>query len=134
MEYSTETVYMGQGRCTTVHKVTGATVTTDLDKSHGGLEQNPSPGELLGATLASCMMSMVSFIASRKEIDVKGMKFEAFPVAENGKITKIVLKATVPLPANHPYRKALEQSALTCPVHGVLRADIETPIEWNWIG
>lgn len=134
MNYSTETVYQGSGRCHTTHKATGKSFTTDLDKSHGGLEENPSPGELLAATLASCMMSMVSFIAARKDIDVTGMKIEAVPYAENGKILKISLKATMPLPADHPARKALEASALTCPVHGALRPDIETPIEWNWVG
>ena len=134
MNYSTETVYKGKGRCFTTHKATGVSFTTDLDASHGGLAENPSPGEMLAATLASCMMSMVSFIAGRKEIDVTGMKIEASPVAENGKITQIVLKAMMPLPADHPARKSLEASALTCPVHGALRANIETPIEWHWVG
>lgn len=133
MKYSTETVYKGQGRCATTHNATGKTFATDLHKDIGGLEDNPSPGEMLAATLASCMMSMVSVIAGRKDIDVTGMKIEASPVTDDkNQIVKIELKATMPLPGDHPMRKALEASALTCPVHNALKHEIETPVEWVW--
>lgn len=133
MEYASKTVYEGQGRCVTTHQATRKVFATDLHKESGGLEENPSPGEMLAATLASCMMSMVSFIAGRKNIDVKGMTIESKPESnESGNILKIVLRATMPLSGDHPMRKALEASALVCPVHNALNPSIETPIEWIW--
>lgn len=133
MNYASKTVYEGQGRCRTTHNATGKGFATDLHKDIGGLEENPSPGEMLAATLASCMMSMVSFIASRKDIDVKGMVIESAPEAgSDGSIKRIPLRITMPLPGDLPMRKALEASALTCPVHRALNPSIETPIEWIW--
>lgn len=133
MSYSTITTYEGKGRCTTTHNATGKSFSTDLHKSIGGLEENPSPGEMLAATLASCMMSNMSVVAARKEIDVQGMTIEASPVTDaNNKILKIELKITMPLPEDHPQRKMFEQAAATCPVHQALNPSVETPVEWSW--
>lgn len=132
-KYSTITEYKGKGRCVTVHEKTGKTFATDLHKEMGGLEENPSPSEMLAATLASCMMSMVTHIAGRKNIDLTGMKMEASPVFNGaGKIEKMALRVTMPLPGNHPMRNALELSAQTCPVHNTMKNNVEMLIEWIW--
>lgn len=134
MNYNTKTVYEGQGRCLTTHIASGKKFATDLHRDLGGLEDNPAPAELLGATLASCMMSLVSYLAGRKDIDVKGMSIEAQPVTKGLKITGFNLLITMPLSSNHPSRQALEQSAQTCPVKQALDPSIKITQEWKWIG
>ena len=54
--------------------------------------------------------------------------------ADPRRIGKLEVVITVPLPADHPDRKLLEQAALSCPVKHSLHPDIEVPITWNWVG
>ncbi len=130
--FASSTENIGQFRCETTFYPTGRSFCTDLPESLNGLAQYPSPGDLLGAALASCMTSMISFVAAKNGIDVKGMKIEATPIENGGGIQQIRLKITMPLPVAHPLRDMLERSAKTCPVHKSLRPDLETPIEWVW--
>ena len=92
----------------------------------------PAPGVLLGSTLASCMMSLVSVVAARKGVDLKGMRVLARAAESSKGIEKIELKAIMPLEGSHPLRAMLEKTALSCPVRQALRPDLETPIEWEW--
>jgi putative redox protein len=40
----------------------------------------------------------------------------------------------VPLPADHPQRELLEKTALGCPVHRSLSADMSRPTKFFWEG
>jgi len=51
------------------------------------------------------------------------------PVRRIGRLEVVV---TVPLPANHPQRAALEKVALNCPVQKSLNPDIEIPVTFSW--
>lgn len=71
----------------------------------------------------------------------EGIKLEGMTVevgkhmnADPRRIGKLEVVISVPLPADHPDRKMLEQTALSCPVKHSLHPDIEVPITWNWIG
>ena len=108
--YTSETENVGQFRCETTFIPSNVTFATDLPASFEGRAEFPSPGVLLGSTLASCMMSLVSVVAARKGVDLKGMRVEG----------------------SHPLRAMLEKTALSCPVRQALRPDLETPIEWEW--
>ncbi len=130
--FASSTENIGNFRCETTFYPTGRSFCTDLPESLNGLAQHPSPGDLLGAALASCMTSMISYVAAKNNVDVKGMKIEARPEEDGGGISKINLKITMPLATDHPLRAMLERSAKTCPVHKSLRSDLETPIEWLW--
>lgn len=44
---------------------------------------------LLGATLSSCMMSLLSVIAARKEVDLRGMRILAHAVESEKGIEKL---------------------------------------------
>ena len=71
--YTSETENVGQFRCETTFIPSNVTFATDLPASFEGRAEFPSPGVLLGSTLASCMMSLVSVVAARKGVDLKGM-------------------------------------------------------------
>ena len=72
--YTSETENVGQFRCETTFIPSNVTFATDLPASFEGRAEFPSPGVLLGSTLASCMMSLVSVVAARKGVDLKGMR------------------------------------------------------------
>jgi len=39
----------------------------------------------------------------------------------------------MPLLEDHPDRKMLESSALSCPVHQSIHPEIKVPIDWVWL-
>jgi len=149
--YTSETENVGQFRCETTFIPSNVTFSTDLPASFEGRAEFPSPGVLLGSTLASCMMSLVSVVAARKGVDLKGMRVLARAAESSKGIEKIELKVIMPLEGSHPLPRAaveravqlshekycsasamLEKTALSCPVRQALRPDLETPIEWEW--
>lgn len=71
-KYTSRTENVGQFRCETTYARSEEKTFTDLSASYGGREKYPTPGMLLGATLSSCMMSLLSVIAARKEVDLRG--------------------------------------------------------------
>lgn len=76
-KYTSRTENVGQFRCETTYARSEEKTFTDLSASYGGREKYPTPGMLLGATLSSCMMSLLSVIAARKEVDLRGMRILA---------------------------------------------------------
>lgn len=130
--YTSETENVGQFRCESTYIPSNITFATDLPASFEGRGEFPSPGVMLGSTLASCMMSMISVVVARKGVDLKGMRILARPEESSKGIEKIELKVVMPLEGSHPLRPMLEKMALSCPVRRALRPDMETPIEWEW--
>lgn len=132
----TMTTYQGGLHCTSMHEPSGATVSTDAPVDNNGRGESFSPTDLVGAALAGCMSTIMGIVAQRKNIVIEGMTVEVgkYMNADPRRIAKLEVTITVPLPANHPDRKLIEQAALTCPVKQSLHPDIEIPIIWNWIG
>lgn len=50
------------------------------------------------------------------------------------RIARIETEISVPLPADTPHKKALEECVLGSPAMRSLHPDIEVPITWNWLG
>jgi uncharacterized OsmC-like protein len=50
------------------------------------------------------------------------------------RIASLKTTITIPLPADHEHRAALEQAALTCPVHESLHPEIDAAVEFVWTG
>ena len=85
--YTSETENVGQFRCETTYIPSNITFATDLPASFEGRAEFPSPGVMLGSTLASCMMSLVSVVAARKGVDLKGMRVLARAVESSKRLS-----------------------------------------------
>jgi len=82
-------------------------------------------------------MTIMGIVAERHGLDLAGMTAETEKVmtaAPPRRIASLRTRITVPLPADHPQRAALEQAAHTCPVHKSLHPEIDSPIEFVWTG
>lgn len=86
--YTSETENVGQFRCETTFIPSNVTFATDLPASFEGRAEF-LPGVLLGSTLASCMMSLVSVVAARKGVDLKGMRVLARAAESSKGIEKL---------------------------------------------
>lgn len=129
--------YEGNLRCAVTHGPSGATILTDAPKDNHGEGAAFSPTDLVAAALPACMMTIMGIVAKRHGLELKGMTATAtkeMATAPARRIGRVVTRIRVPLPASHPQREMLENAAHTCPVHKSLLAEIEAPIEFEWVG
>lgn len=130
----TETTYMGELHCESVHELSGAKISTDAPQDNHGKGESFSPTDLVGAAMAACMSTIMGIVAERHHLDLKGMKVDVIKHmnADPRRIGKLEVTITVPLSETTPYKTMLEQAALNCPVKKSLHPDIEIPITWIW--
>jgi len=50
------------------------------------------------------------------------------------RIASLRTRITIPLPADHPQRTALERAALACPVHQSIHPEIDAAVDFIWTG
>ena len=130
-------VYEGGLRCRATHAPSGTSLVTDAPVDNHGKGESFSPTDLVAAALGACMMTIMGIVAERHGVNLVGMQAET--VKEMTKepprrIASLRTRLTIPLPADHPQRAALEQAAHTCPVHKSLHPDIDAAIEFIWAG
>jgi putative redox protein len=134
---SLTTTYEGGLRCRAVHGPSGTTLVTDAPVDNHGKGESFSPTDLVATALGACMMTVMGIVAERHGLDLTGMTTET--VKEMTKepprrIASLRTRLTIPLPADHPKRSALEQAAHSCPVHKSLHPEIDASVEFVWKG
>jgi putative redox protein len=131
------TTYEGGLRCRATHGPSGTTLVTDAPVDNHGKGESFSPTDLVATALGACMMTIMGIVAERHGLDLTGMTVETvkeMTASPPRRIASLRTTLTVPLPADHPQRAALEQAAHTCPVHKSLHPDVAAPIEFVWRG
>ena len=127
-------VHEGQMRCTTQFGPSEALFSTDIDTELGGLGVYPRPGEMLAASVASCMMSMIMFKAKSRGLELEGISIASSYYAGDHGIEKLSFDIRVPQHTREADRRILEAAAKACPVGNALRPEIEKNITWHWVG
>jgi len=131
------TRYEGGLRCRATHGPSGTTLVTDAPVDNHGKGESFSPTDLVATALGACMMTIMGIFADRHGIDLAGMRAETvkeMSASPPRRIAALRTRLTIPLPADHPQRQALEQAAHACPVHKSLHPDIDAAIEFVWAG
>ena len=129
--------YEGGLRCAAAHGPSGQTLRTDAPVDNHGRGESFSPTDLVATALGACMATIMGIAAERHQLDLRGMSIEVSKVMSADaprRIAKLATTIKVPLPPDHPQRILLENAALTCPVHKSLSAEMEKPVEFEWIG
>ncbi|MGI6222179.1 MAG: OsmC family protein [Prevotella sp.] len=123
------TKFLGNGRTHTVYNVTGKEMTTDVDKSNGGLGENPNPVMLLCSSLAACALSVIGMSAKKMNLDASGCWAEVTDVKEDFdtyQVTHIALTIHLKAEFEPSARKRLEAYAhKACFVGNSLKAEKE---------
>jgi putative redox protein len=96
-------------------------ITTDEPARLGGTDTAPTPHELLAATLASCVSTMLVLYAHPRDIDLADLRVD---VDYDADVTPRQVEITIHLPDHltDDQRKRLEKVAETCPVRRALEA------------
>lgn len=127
--------YHGDLRCEAIHGPSNNKLLTDAPVDNKGKGASFSPTDLVATALGTCMATVMGIYAQQHEIDLRGMKVTVgkemtqVPVR---RIARLTCEISMPLPASHPRREALERAALTCPVHQSLHPDVEKPVTFTW--
>mgnify|MGYP003643844650 CR=1 FL=1 len=129
--------YEGTLRCSATHGPSGSNLETDAPVDNHGRGERYSPTDLVATALGTCMMTIMGIYAQRHEIDLTGTKVRVekhMTPAPPRMISRLPIHITVPLPEDHPHRRAIEKVAVNCPVHLSVHPDIEKPVIFLWEG
>ncbi len=128
--------YTGDLHCEAKHGPSGSLIQTDAPADNQGKGEAFSPTDLVGTALGTCIATTMAIVAERHGVDLKGMTVQVSKEMSDGprRIGRLTTKVYVPLPADHPQRELLEKTAVGCPVHRSLAAEMERPTEFFWEG
>ena len=131
--YTSTTVHEGSMRCVSNFSQGGATFSTDVGTALGGLGEQPSPAQLLVAAVASCMSSMMAFMAARRGLETKGISIAGgYEEGQNG-ISALNFHITVPVPTTPAERAVLQAAVKNCPVGAALAPTVVKNVSWTWV-
>jgi len=131
---SFEIKYNGNLRTSAKHLESGTIITTDAPKDNHGLGECFSPTDLVCASLASCMLTIMGIAVKKYEIDITDTT--AIVKKTMGTIPRMIaqIDIIIKFPDNYPdkIKKILERSALNCPVHKSLSDKIKKNITFTY--
>ena len=123
-------VYQGDFHCELTHGPSGSKLETDAPKDNQGRGERFSPTDLVGAALASCVVTTMAIVAKRDGVPFEGARAEVskeMTVAPR-KIGALPLRVILPKSIPQDYRAKLEEIAHTCPVHRSLHPDVKVDV------
>jgi uncharacterized OsmC-like protein len=129
------TTYQGSLRTENVHTRSGSTLLTDAPVDNQGKGEAFSPTDLVSTALSTCMLTTMGIVASRENIDMRGMKTEVVKIMASAprKIAEIQITLSHPsLLLTEDQKQKLKNAALTCPVALSLHASVKQTVTFNF--
>lgn len=128
-------VYKGQKHCELTHEPSKIKIDTDAPKDNGGRGEAFSPTDLVGAALASCIVTTMAIVAERNGIQFEGAsaQVEKHMIVEPRRIGSLPVHVTMPKSLTSEQRQKLEHAANHCPVHKSLHPDVQMPITFTYV-
>ncbi|MCM2281046.1 MAG: OsmC family protein [Bdellovibrionaceae bacterium] len=122
--------YTGDKHCELVHGPSGSVIETDAPKDNQGRGERFSPTDLMGAALASCILTTLAIVAERDGIVLQGAEARVTKEMHQNprRVARLPVVVRMPGGISQPQRSKLEMIAHTCPVHRSLHPEIEAPI------
>ena len=129
---SFEIKYNGNLRTSAKHLDSNTVINTDAPKDNHGLGEYFSPTDLVCASLASCMLTIMAIAMKKHDVSIKGIKAIVNKKMDTNPrmISQIDIKITFPSNYDDKIKKLLERAALNCPVHKSLSDKIQKNIEF----
>jgi uncharacterized OsmC-like protein len=127
-------VYTGDKHCDLTHEPSGSQLETDAPKDNQGKGERFSPTDLIGASLASCILTTMAIVAERDGVSLKGARIEATKEmnAQPRRIAHLSLRVAMPHSIPQEYRSKLENAAELCPVKKSLHPDVKISMNFEY--
>jgi len=125
-------VYDRVQHCTAYQDVVGKNVSSDACPATGGKGEELSPGELVSAGLAGCMLFSMGLVAGRDELDLSGTRVDVNVTMGADHIEAIDLAFVVPHEFTAHDRAKLERAAAACPIKSSFRKDVSIDVRYKY--
>jgi putative redox protein len=122
------TSYEGELKTTALHLLSGTVIMTDAPPDNGGKGEFFSPTDLLAASLASCMLTIMGQYAARENFSIDGTKAFVTKIMASEPRRIGAIKIDLYFPHDHYTGKQkiiLERTTRLCPVSLSLHPDIK---------
>jgi putative redox protein len=129
--------YDGDLHCSAIHGPSNSKLATDAPTDNRGKGEAFSPTDLVATALGTCMSTTMGLKAEALGVDLRGMTVlvkKEMSTDPPRRIVGLPSEVHIPLSADSPHRETLEQTALNCPVHKSLPAEINRPTKFFWEG
>ena len=134
---TSQVIYKGELRTLASHLQSGSTIETDAPTDNHGMGARFSPTDLIGTSLASCILTTMAIRA--KDLDNKligvSIQTEKFMEANPRRISRIDIHFSWPdgIIFSEDERNRLNEIALSCPVKESIHPNILLNINYNWL-
>ena len=120
--------------CKLQHGPSSTSITTEAPKDNGGTGGSFSPTDLMGAALASCVLTTMALAASREGIALgeARARVEKRMTPPPRRIGELVLEIDMPAGLSVAHRARLEEVAHGCPVSRSLHPDVKVPLSFRY--
>ena len=129
-------VYEGGLRTTCAHLQSGSEIETDAPTDNQGKGERFSPTDMVGTSLAACMLTTMAIRARDMEDQLKGVSIDVEKImsANPRRISRLNIIFHIPegFTATEEQKRNLENIAMTCPVKESIHPDIVLDIRYNW--
>jgi uncharacterized OsmC-like protein len=121
-------------RCQLEHGPSGSKLNTEAPKDNGGTGMSFSPTDLVGAALASCVLTTMALAASREGLPFgeARARVEKRMTPPPRRIGQLVLEIDMPAGLSSAHRTRLEEVAHGCPVSRSLHPDVAIPLTFRY--
>ncbi|MDE3055265.1 MAG: OsmC family protein [Verrucomicrobiota bacterium] len=113
----------------------GARVIMEAPKEIGGKGGAFSPTDMIGTSLASCMLVMMGRLAAKLKISLEGATADVekeMAQTTPRRIAKLTIHFRFRVTPPAEVQKQLEKEAMNCPVHFSLHPDVQQEIQFFW--
>ena len=134
---TSQVIYKGELRTLASHLQSGSTIETDAPTDNHGMGARFSPTDLIGTSLASCILTTMAIRA--KDLDNRligvSIQTEKFMEANPRRISRIDIHFSWPdgIIFSEDERNRLNEIALSCPVKESIHPNILLNINYNWL-
>jgi putative redox protein len=128
-------VYTGEKHCELRHGPSSSLIETDAPRDNQGRGERFSPTDLVGAALASCVLTTMAIMAEKEGLIIKGAsaRVQKEMNSDPRRIARLPLEVTMPSGISSENRTRLEAAAKNCPVARSLSKDVELPMTFIYL-
>lgn len=129
-----ELFYTGDKRCELSHMQSGTKLNTDAPLDNGGKGQSFSPTDMMTASLAACMTTILANKLEPRGIDLKGTsaKIVKHMLAEPRRIGQIDIDLTMGKGVPSSLEKEIFEICRGCPVNLSISPEIQVNLKIHW--
>ena len=136
MAVTVEALYEGDLHCTLRHGPSGDTFPTDAPTDNRGKGEHFSPTDLVGASMASCMLTIMGIAAADRGIDIAGARAvvtKEMSAVPRRHISKLTVEMTLPARLDDKQRSLMRACAESCPVAASLGPETEIDLRFEFV-